>query len=505
MAGKERAMINPYRYVQDEPYKLYINGEFVESESGETAQAVNPVNNRPFASFFLGGRQDAEKAITAARRAFDEGPWGGMTNLQRSKLLLKARDLLQQRQEEFACIETLDCGKIYPSTLYYEVQQALDALEYYAGKARCLEGKVVPVDGGGRYLNYVTWEPCGVVGEILPWNGPLMMGCQKIAAILGAGNTVIVKPSSWAALSMLKMAEIFHEAGFPPGVVNVITGPGSVVGDVLVRSADVDMVSLTGGTETGKKIIASSADTVKQLALELGGKSPNIIFEDVDIAQATKWALFGFTLNSGQVCVAGTRIIVQESIYEEFLAELAALVKQFKLGDGFDFEQGVNFGPLISREHFQSVLSYIEKGKAEGARFVTGGAALEGALAEGNFVYPTIFADVTPEMTIFKEEIFGPVACVCRFRTEEEAVALANAVDYGLAGAVFTKDVARAHRVAKKIKAGQVYINTYFSKGMVESPGTGWKHSGLGVAGIHKYMISKTTFVELGDNVSPPM
>jgi len=498
-------MFNPYKYVQDEPYQLYINGEFVPSASGETVSAINPVNNKPFASMYQGGKEDVEKAIAAARNAFDHGPWGQMTNLQRSKLLLRFRDLLLARQEEFACLETLDCGKLYPSVLYYELPQAIDAFEYYAGKARGLEGQVVPVDGGGKYLNYVTWEPCGVVGEILPWNGPLMMGCQKIAAILAAGNTVVVKPSSWASLSLLKLAEVFHEAGFPPGVVNVITGPGALVGDMLVRSKDVDMVSLTGGTETGKAIIKASADTVKHLALELGGKSPNIIFEDVDIGNAAKWALWGFTLNSGQVCVSGTRIIVQESIYEEFIAELAKLCNNFKLGDGFDFEKGINLGPLVSRSHLNSVLDYIEKGKAEGARLVTGGTQVGGELAEGNFILPTIFADVTEDMTIFKEEIFGPVACVSKFRTEEEAIALANAVDYGLAGAVFTENIRRAHRVASKIKGGQIYINTYFSKGMVESPGTGWKQSGLGVAGIHKYMHSKTTFVELGDGVVPPM
>ena len=295
-------MINPYQYVQDEPYKLYINGEFVPSASGETVEAINPVNNQPFATMYKGGKEDVQRAIAAARDAFDNGPWGKMSNLRRSKLLLRFRDLLMERQEEFACLETLDCGKLYPSALYYELPQAIDAFEYYAGKARSLEGHVVPVDGGGQYLNYVTWDPCGVVGEILPWNGPLMMGCQKIAAILAAGNTVVVKPSSWASLSLLQLATVFHEAGFPPGVVNIITGSGALVGDMLVRSKDVDMVSLTGGTETGKQIIAASADTIKHLALELGGKSPNIIFEDVDIENAAKWALWGFTLNSGQVC-----------------------------------------------------------------------------------------------------------------------------------------------------------------------------------------------------------
>ncbi|MTI65593.1 MAG: aldehyde dehydrogenase [Firmicutes bacterium] len=497
--------MDPYKYVNNKPYKLYINGEFITPKSGKTMDVINPVNNKSFARVYKGGEKEVKKAIKAARKAYDNGPWGKMTNLQRSKLLLKFRDKLSERREELACLEALDCGKLYTSTFYYELPQSIDAFEYYAGKARCLEGKVVPVDGGGNYLNYVTWNPCGVVAEILPWNGPLMMGCQKISAILAAGNTVIVKPSSWASLSLLALASIFDEVGFPPGVVNIITGSGSLVGDMLVKSKNVDMVSLTGGTETGKKIIESSAKSVKNIALELGGKSPNIIFEDVNLENACKWALFGFTLNSGQVCVSGTRIIVQESIYDDFIIQLNKLCKNFKLGDGFDYEKGVNFGPLISKEHCNTVLNYIEKGISEGARLVTGGKKLEGELSNGNFISPTIFADVTSHMTIFQEEIFGPVVCISKFKTEEEAIKLANGVNYGLAGAVFTNNIKRGHRVAEKIKAGQVYINTYFSKGMVESAGTGWKQSGLGVAGIHKYMHSKTTFVELDDNVNPPL
>lgn len=498
-------MINPYKYVKNEPYKLYINGEFISPQSEEIIDVINPANNEVFAKIYKGGKKEVKKAINSAREAFDNGPWGKMTNLERSKFLLKFRDILLERQEELACLEALDCGKLYPSTLYYELPQSIDAFEYYAGKARCLEGKVIPVDGGGNYFNYVTWEPCGVVGEILPWNGPLMMGCQKIAAILAAGNTVIVKPSSWASLSLLALASIFDEVGFPPGVINIITGSGSLVGDMLVKSEKVDMVSLTGGTETGKKIIESSVNSVKNIALELGGKSPNVIFEDTDLENAAKWALFGFTLNSGQVCVSGTRIIVQESIYNEFINILKKLCENFKLGNGFDYEKGVNFGPLISKEHYNTVRDYIEKGISEGARLVTGGEKYEGELSKGNFIPPTVFADVTSDMTIFQEEIFGPVVCISKFKTEEDAIELANGVNYGLAGAVFTNNIKRGHRVAKKIKAGQVYINTYFSKGMVESPGTGWKQSGLGVAGIHKYMHSKTTFVELDDNVNPPV
>lgn len=497
-------MFNPYKYVKKSPYQMYINGQFVPSDSGETFDIVNPATNEVFAKAYKGGVSDMQKAITAARNAFDKGSWGSMTQLQRSKLLLKARDILAKRIEEFACLEGLDCGKLYPSVLYYELPQSIDGFEYSAGKARCLEGKVNPVDG--KCLNYVVWQPQGVVGEILPWNGPLMMGCQKVASILAAGNTVIIKPSSWASLSLLELASVFDEAGFPSGVVNVVTGSGSVVGDTLVESEDVDMVSMTGGTPTGKHIIKSSSSTVKNIALELGGKSPNIIFDDVDLENAIKWAAFGFTLNSGQVCVAGTRLILHEDIYDDFLEGLKKYCESLKPGNGFDYEKGVNLGPVISKEHFNTVWDYIESGKKEGARLITGGEKYTSPeLTKGNFIPPTIFADVTPDMRIFKEEIFGPVLSVSKFKTEEEAIKLANNTKYGLAGAVFTNNIKRAHRVAEKLKSGQVYINTYYSKGIMESPGTGWKESGLGNAGIYKYMHPKTIFVELDENSNPPV
>jgi len=494
--------LNPLFYVKKEPYKLYINGEFVPSESGKTFEINNPVCNEPFAIAYKGGSADVKKAILAARYAYDKGPWGKMSAKERSKLLIKAGQILSKRVEEFATLETLECGKLFMSALYYEAQMGVDAFEYFAGKARCLEGKVVPCESG--HLNYVLWEPCGVVGEILPWNGPMMMGCQKVCAILAAGNTVVIKPSSWASLSMLLLAEVFHEAGFPPGVVNVVTGSGSEVGDELVSSPLIDMVSMTGGTEVGKHIIGRSKDTVKDIALELGGKSPNIVFDDVNVDEVVKWARFGFTLNSGQVCVSGTRLILHKNIYEEFLAKLKVECEKLKPGNGFDFEKGVNFSTLISKEHAKNVWTYIEKGKTEGARLIMGGEPYKDPeLSKGNFVPPTIFADVTPNMTIFQEEIFGPVLCVTPFETEEEAIEIANSTNYGLAGGVFSKNIKRALRVAEKIKGGQIYVNTYFSKGMIESPGTGWKESGIGVAGIQKYMISKTVFVDMIDGSVP--
>ncbi len=494
--------MNPYDYVKKEPYKLYINGEFIAPESGETFDIINPVTNEPFAKAYKAGIKEVEMAIDAARRAFDEGPWGKMSVKERSKLLLKAAQILDRRKEEFACIETLECGKLYGGCRYFEAEMSVDAFEYFAGKARCLEGKTVPIDD--NTVNIVQWYPHGVVGEILPWNGPFMMGCQKISAILAAGNAAIVKPSSWASLSMLLLAEVFEEAGFPKGVVNVVTGSGAVIGDALVKSPKVDMVAMTGGTDTGKHIIEASKDTVKEIALELGGKSPNIMFDDVNVDDAVKWARWGFTQNSGQVCVSGTRLIVQRGIYEEFIEKLKAeCVKQVP-GDGFDPK--VTLNTLIHKEHAKNVWNYIQKGKDEGARLVCGGEPYtDPELAKGNFVPITLFADVTPDMTIFQEEIFGPVLCITPFDTEEEAIAIANATEYGLAGGVFTKDMKRGLRVAQKIQGGQIYVNSYFSKAMVESAGTGWKQSGLGVAGIQKYMISKTIFIDTEDGSVPMM
>jgi len=493
-------MVDPSHFVRKGPYPLYINGEFVPSASGETLDIVNPATNEVIATAFQGGKADAERAIQAARKAIDEGSWKELTQLERSQLLWRAFEILKCRQEEFSCLETLDTGKIYPDT--YEIERGMDGFSFYAGKARCLEGKVIPV-AGGRFLNYVLWQPHGVVAEILPWNGPFMMGCQKAAAILAAGNAVVIKPSSWAPLSVLELATVFQEAGFPPGVVNIITGPGSIVGETLALSADVDFLSMTGGTETGRRILELSSHTVKEVALELGGKSPNILFEDVDVEGATSWAFLGFTMNQGQICVAGSRLIVQESIYERVLEGLQARALRVKPGNGFD--PGVTFGPVIHRDHAAKIWEYIDIAKKEGARLITGGEPYtDPALAKGNFVPPTVFADVTPQMRIFQEEVFGPVLTVSKFKTEEEAISLANATRYGLAGAVFTNDIKRAHRVVEQMKAGQVYINTYYSKGICESPGGGWKESGVGGTGIYKYMHPKTVFVDLNQESAPP-
>lgn len=495
--------MNLMDYVSTEPYKLYINGKYTPSVSGRTQDCINPATNDVFAKAYYGDVDDAEKAIKAARKAFDEGPWGRMSARDRSKTLLKAAQIMERRADEFATLEALECGYHYGSARYYCVPMAVDSFNFFAGKARNLEGKVVPSDYGT--LNYVTWNPVGVVAEILPWNGPYLMGCQKINAILAAGNTCVIKPSSWGIISLLQLASVYEEAGLPAGVLNVVTGSGSSVGAYLTKHTDVDMVAMTCSTTTGREAIRNSAERVKDLALELGGKSPNIFFEDVHVKNAAKWAVWGFTNHSGQICVSGSRILVQESIYEEFIQEMKKFAAE-KYVPGDTFDPNTNLDPLISKEHAETVWNYIEKGKEEGARLVCGGERFKkGVLAKGNFVPVTIFADVTPDMIIYQEEIFGPVGCVTPFATEEEAVELANNTVYGLAGAVFTKDLKRGIRVADGIKSGQIYVNNYFSKGMIESPGTGWKESGIGVAGMTKYMISKTVFVETVEDTVPPL
>lgn len=495
--------MNPMEFVSREPYKLYIDGQYVPSASGKTQDCVNPATNEVFARAYRGGVEDAEKAVQAARKAFDQGPWGRMAARDRAKILMKAAQIMERRGDEFAVLEALECGYHYGSARYYCVPMAVDSFNFFAGKARDLEGKVVPSDYGT--LNYVTWNPVGVVAEILPWNGPYLMGCQKINAILAAGNSCVIKPPSWGVLTLLQLAGVYEEAGLPAGVFNVVTGSGGDVGAYLTKHPDVDMVAMTGGIETGREVIHNSADRVKDIALELGGKSPNIFFEDVDVKSAARWAVWGFTNHSGQVCVSGTRVLVQRSIYEEFVEEMRKFVaEKFVPGDTFDLSS--NLDPLISKSHAERVWGYIEKGKEEGARLVCGGERYtDPALQKGNFVPVTIFADVTPDMTIFQEEIFGPVGCVTPFDTEEEALALANGTTFGLAGAVFTNDLKRGIRVAEGIKGGQIYVNHYFSKGMVESPGTGWKESGLGVAGMTKYMISKTVFIETVNDTLPPL
>jgi acyl-CoA reductase-like NAD-dependent aldehyde dehydrogenase len=467
-----------WNWIQSEPYELLIGGEFTRGSAGRTFDIVNPANNETIARAWEGTVADVDSAVAAAREAFDAGPWPHLTGKERGEILRRMGDLIRAEQEKFAFLESADVGKTLARTLSYAIPQAVDGWEYHAAKAREITGEVRQVPQA-NYFNFRVWEPMGVVAEILPWNGPFMMACQKVSAILAAGNTVVIKPSQDGCLSNLELAKLFARAGFPPGVVNVVVGPGRALGERLVAHPDVDMVSLTGGTETGKSVMRLAADTVKKVALELGGKNPHIVFDDADLDEAVKWAIYAAFADQGQICVSGSRLLLHQKIYEDFLEMLIDQVRHLKIGDTMADDTDV--GPLITRAHEQKILEYLAVGRNEGARLVLGG----GKVTE------------EPDKRIAQEEIFGPVVTVTSFTTDEEAVRLGNGVPYGLAAGVWTRDVDRALRMARRINVGQLYLNSYYSPAMVDSPAEGHKHSGIGGAGIHKYMQEKTVFVRL--------
>lgn len=455
--------------------RMYIDGEWVDSCSQETFEVINPATGEVIAHVTKGNREDTVRAIAAARVAFDESGWAYSHARERANLLWKVADLIEQRAEEFARIDTLNNGKpLREST--YDVSDAVNQFRYYAGLCTKPQGQTYDVPDDIQA--FVVREPIGVVGAITCWNYPLVMNAQKIAPALAAGNTLVLKPADLTPLSTIMLFECLQEAGLPPGVANLVTGPGSIVGDEISRNPLVDKVAFTGGTETGITIMKNAADTVKKLSLELGGKSPNIVFADCDFETAVDYALFAIFANQGEVCSAGSRLILEESIYERFLEHLVERAKKITVGNGLDPE--TEMGPLISRNHMDRVLSYIELGITEGARLLCGGNRLvHNGLNQGYFVEPTILEAHCSDMRIVQEEIFGPVLVVQKFRTEEEAIRLANGTRYGLAGAVFTNDGAKAQRVIRKLRAGITWINTYHPT-FNEAPWGGYKQSGIG-------------------------
>ncbi|WMX56191.1 aldehyde dehydrogenase family protein [Peribacillus sp. R9-11] len=466
--------------------KMFINGEWVSSTSGEKRDVLNPATGEVIATAAEGTQKDVDAAVEAAKYAFYEGGWWGTPAVERARLLFKIADKLEEKAEELAALETLDNGKPLREARF-DIDDAAACFRYYAGLATKPTGQTYEVPDGQQAM--VVREPIGVCGQIIPWNFPLLMSAWKLAPALAAGNSVVFKPSEVTPVTAVKLFEILEEVGVPKGVANLVLGAGPVVGQAIAEHEEIDKVAFTGGTATGRKIMEASLGNLKKVTLELGGKSPNIVFADSDFETAVDYALFGIFCNQGQVCSAGSRLLLEESIYDQFIASLTAKAKQIKVGAGSD--EKTHMGPVVSEAHMNKILSYIEIGKEEGAKLIVGGNRIKGeGLENGYFVEPTIFVDTTPEMRIVQEEIFGPVLVVQKFKDEAEALRLANDTKYGLAGAVFTNDIAKAYRVIKKVRAGITWINSYHPT-YNEAPWGGFKQSGngreLGTFGYEAY------------------
>ncbi len=470
------------KFLSGAPKKMLINGEWVASASGKTFETVNPATGEVIVKVYEADKEDIDRAVKAARAAF-EGPWRKFSHYQRQQLLLKLADLIEKNAEEFAQLETLDNGKPIRESMNVDVPATIEHFRYYAGWATKIHGETLPVSAG-NFLTYTLREPVGVVGQIIPWNFPLLMAAWKIAAALACGNCVVLKPAEQTPLTALRLAELIMEAGIPAGVVNVCPGFGPTAGAALSGHMDVDKVAFTGEYTTGREIIKASAGNLKRVSLELGGKSPNVIFKDGDLETALKGCIGSVFFNQGQVCCAGTRLFVEKSIYEDFVGKLSDKVKSIKLGHGLNPE--TQMGPLVSDDQLKRVTSYLEIGKKEGAKAMCGGdRAKESDLQKGYFVQPTVFADVNNKMRVAQEEIFGPVVSAIPFKDVDDAVFQGNETTYGLAAGVWTSDVKKAHRVARSLKAGTVWVNCY----NVFDPCTpfgGYKQSGYGrEGGIH--------------------
>lgn len=478
---------------------LFIDGKWIAAAAGGDREVVNPFDQSVVATVDEAGAEDAEGATAAARAAFDQGDWAFGPSARRSDLLRRVAELLQRDKEEIARTETLDTGKTLVESRI-DVDDVTAVFRYFAGLADKDAGRVVDT-GTPDAISRIVHEPVGVCSLIAPWNYPLLQIAWKVAPALAAGNTIVAKPSEVTPLTTVKLFELLEEAGVPAGVANLVLGAGSAVGSVLAEHRDVDLVSFTGGLDTGRRIMAAASATVKTVALELGGKNPNIVFADADFDTAVDYALAAAFLHSGQVCSAGSRLIVEDSLHDAFVAELAARADRIRLGNGLD--EATESGPLVSAEHREKVEGYVALGREEGARVVAGGRRPdEPALRNGFFLRPTVFADCHREMRIVQEEVFGPVVTVERFHSEGEAIRLGNDTSYGLAGAVWTSDASRAQRVAGRLRHGTVWIND-FHPYLPQAEWGGMKQSGigreLGPSGLDEYREAKHIY----QNVRP--
>lgn len=482
--------------VSGDPYPLLIGGRLVPARDGAVFPSISPRDNRPLARIAQAGPADVADAVAAARAAVDEGTWARTAAKDRATALLRIADLVERHADELAFLETVDAGKPISSVHFSDLAISLDSLRFFGGRARLTRGAAAEMPDAA-VIHHELLEPMGVVAEILPWNGPLWTGVQRLAAILAAGNAAIIKPAQMASLTFMRLAQLLLEADLPPGVVNVVAGPGGVVGDALVEHPGVDMVSVTGGVETGARVLATAASRVKRVSLELGGKNPNVVFADADLDTAVFWSALGAFGNTGQICVCGSRILVERPFVEHFTAALVARAESMKVGEPLDPE--TELGPVIAASHGAKVWEYIEIGKRE-ATLASGGVPYADEVrSKGAYIPPTVFVDTVPTCRIAREEIFGPVVAIVPFDTESEALAIANDTTYGLSAGVFTRDLDRAWRVAKGLKAGQVYVNQWFSPGVLEMPSHGYRQSGYGGVGIEKYQQSKNVFFRVAD------
>jgi acyl-CoA reductase-like NAD-dependent aldehyde dehydrogenase len=457
--------------------KLHVAGRSVDPREGGTIPVVNPATGEKLCDAPAATAPDVDLAVKAARRAFDGGPWRAMSARERGKLVRRLADLLWERREEFALVESLENGKTFREAIRGDVAPGAACLAYFSEWPVRILGEVLPVDG--PFHTYVVKEPVGVVGAIVPWNYPTSLMCWKLGPALAAGCTVVLKPSELTPLTALKLAELSQEAGFPEGVLNVVPGLGDAAGEAIARHPDVDKVSFTGSIRTARRLLRASGETnLKRLTLELGGKSPQLVFADADFERAVNACFWGIFGNKGETCNAGSRVLVQAKAHDAFVDALAARARTMRVGDPLD--PATEMGAQVSRRQLETILGFVEAGRAEGARLVAGGARdVDGAKARGNFLSPTVFAGVRPDMTIAQEEIFGPVVACLRFEDEAEALAIANGTRYGLAASIWTADVARAHALARRLQAGVVWINC-FNEFDDAAPFGGFKESGWG-------------------------